>query len=152
MLTEFGNLVNMDESFFGSLPEQPAPPAATPVAPPPNPEGGRHKGKPVSKNPNPRIHIRRDVVADLLRLGVPDNTTAITAAIGQITQLAIARGQAHVPDLGDITALEAALVDRVAELSRVNAAVLTHLNELGAIAGEASEAQVIQILTRGLSL
>jgi len=151
MRTEFGNLVVMDESSSGPLPGKPAPPTATPAAPKPAQNRGSYKLKAISQNRNPRIHIRQDVVTDLVTLGVPDNPTDIAHAVGQITKQAIAGGTAYLPDLGDITALEAALVDRVAELTRVNAEVLKHLSELSAIGEETGHNQTIQTLTRGLT-
>jgi hypothetical protein len=124
--------------------------SASPPPPQPGKKRGSYKVNAFSQNRNPRIHIRQDIVAELVALGVADNPTAVAYAVGEITKFAIARGTTYLTDLGDITAMEVAVVDRLAKLTTLNAELLRQLSELAAVDEESSHTRTIQTLTRGL--
>ena len=111
---------------------------------------GSYKAMAVTSNAKPRIQIRQDVVNDLVAWGVPDRLPEIARAVNEITRASVARGNACLTDLGDIAALDAALVDRLDALARLHVHLLAQLSELVAIQEDATHNALIQTLIRRL--
>lgn len=86
----------------------------------------------LSRN-NPRICIRKPLIAKLVALGIPDDAVAISAAVNDLTDMSIESGAAYLPQLTDVITVQKGVNDRIEELTLVNLQLLKLLAELGAI-------------------
>lgn len=87
----------------------------------------------LSERRNPRIYAKTELVQKLVKMGVPDDTQAIGAAINSLAEIATNLGLAVIPDASDAVILEKALADRLDTLNRTNMLLQQTLLELGAV-------------------
>jgi hypothetical protein len=72
-------------------------------------------------------------VADrLIKLGVPDDSGSLGHVVSQLAEMSISLGQAYLPDVSDMAALQIAIHDRLDELNGTTLSLLKLLAVLGA--------------------
>ena len=81
---------------------------------------------------NPRVYIRKDVANRLIKLGVPDDSGSLGHVVSQLAEMSISLGQAYLPDVSDMAALQIAIHDRLDELNGTTLSLLKLLAVLGA--------------------
>ena len=64
---------------------------------------------------------RKDVAGRLIKLGVPDDSGFLGHVVSQLAEMSISLGQAYLPDVSEMAALQIAIHDRLDELNGTNA-------------------------------
>jgi len=86
----------------------------------------------VAERRNARIYLRKDLADRLIKLGVPDDTSSLGNVVNELADMSITLGSAYLPDATDAGSLQAAIHDRLDELTRVTLSLLQLMVELGA--------------------
>lgn len=98
----------------------------------------------LSQQLNPRIYARAEVVKKLVKMGIPDNTTAIGAAINSLADSAISLGIGYIPEATDAAVITKAFTDRMEELTQVQLGLIGLLTEMGAASDYLALLQTVQ--------
>jgi hypothetical protein len=81
---------------------------------------------------NPRFYLQKQLVDRLTRLGVPNDNASLGRTVNELADMSITLGYAYLPDLTDLTTLEAGVHARIEELTEVTMHLQQILVELGA--------------------
>jgi hypothetical protein len=81
---------------------------------------------------NPRFYLQKQLVDRLTRLGVPNDNASLGRTVNELADMSVTLGYAYLPDMTDLTNLEAGVHARIEELTEVTMHLQQLLVELGA--------------------
>lgn len=83
-----------------------------------------------AQNRSPRIYISRELVNQVVRLGVPNEAGPVGRVVGALASQAIALGRGWLPSASDAVAVDLAIEHRLNELCAIHAGIFRTLSEL----------------------